>query len=138
MALEEENRDVNFFSLCKLINVKPSDITSRAFVLLKEKLCDCYIQYWSDRIKTFSKMATYCLLKQRFGVENYIRDVDKRTHRIIISKMRIRNTRLAIERGRFSKTPRNERVCLFCKANNSFSGIEDEQHVLLRFSRYIY
>ena len=32
-----------FSSLCKLINVKPSDITSEAFVLLKAKLCDCYI-----------------------------------------------------------------------------------------------
>ena len=29
-----------FSSLSKLINVKPSDITSEAFVLLKEKLCD--------------------------------------------------------------------------------------------------
>ena len=125
-----------FSSLCKLINEKPSDITSEAFVLLKEKLCDCYIQYWSDRIKTLSKMDTYCLLKQRFGFENYIRDVNIRTHRIILSTMRISNHRLAIETGRFSKTPRNERLCLFCKANNNFSEIEDEQHVLLRCSRY--
>ena len=63
-----------FSSLCKLINVKPSDITSEAFVLPMEKLCDSYIQYWSDRIKMFSKIDTYCLLKQRFGFENYIRD----------------------------------------------------------------
>ena len=81
-------------------------------------------------------MDTYCLLKQRFGFENYIRDVNIRTHRIILSKMRISNHRLAIETGRFSKTPRNERLCLFCKANNNFSEIEDEQHVLLRCSRY--
>ena len=82
-----------FSSLCKLINVKPSDITSEGFVLLKEKLCDCYIQYWSDRIKTFSQMDTYCLLKQRFGFENDIRDVNIRTHRIILSKMIISNHR---------------------------------------------
>ena len=68
--------------------------------------------------------------------KNYIRDVNIRTHRIILSKMRISNHRLAIETGRFSKTPRNERVCLFCKANNNFSEIEDEQHMLLRSSRY--
>ena len=119
-----------------MLNVKPSDITSKAFVLLKEKLCDCYIQYWSNRIKTFSKMDTHCLLKQRFGFEYYIRDVNIRIHRIILSKMRISNHRLAIETGRFSKTPQNERLCLFCKANNNFSEIEDEQHVLLRCSRY--
>ena len=40
-------------------------------------------------------MDTYCLLKQRFGFENYIRDVNIRTHRIILSKMRISNHRLA-------------------------------------------
>ena len=77
------------------------------------------------------------MIKQMFGFENYIRDVNIRTDRIIISKMRISNHRLAIETGRFSKTPRNERLCLFCKANNNFSEIEDEQHVLLRCSRYI-
>ena len=35
-----------FTSLCKLISEKPTDFTSEAFVLLNEKLCDCYIQYW--------------------------------------------------------------------------------------------
>ena len=69
---------VSFFSsLCNLINVKPSDLTLETFVLLKENLCDYYIRYWSERIKTFSKMDTYCLLKQRFGLENYISDVKK-------------------------------------------------------------
>ena len=37
-------------------------------------------------------MDTYCLLKQRFGLENYISDVKKRAHRIILSKIRISNT----------------------------------------------
>ena len=120
-----------FTSLCKLINVKLSDITSEAFVLL----CSFYIQYWTARIKTFSKMDTYCLLKQRFGLENYIRDVNISVHRKIISKMRISNHRLAIETGRFSKTLRNKRICLFCKAYNIFE-IEYEQDVLLRCSRF--
>ena len=68
-----------FSSLCKLVNVKPSDVTLETFVLLKEKLCDYYIIYWSERIKMFSKMDTYCLLKQRFGLENYISDVKKKS-----------------------------------------------------------
>ena len=61
------------------INVKPSNVPLETFVLLKEKLCDYmyYILYWSERIKTFSKMDTYCLLKQRFGLENYISDLKK-------------------------------------------------------------
>ena len=58
-----------FSSLCKLVNVKPSDVTLETFVLLKEKLCDYFIRYWSERIKAFSKMDTYCLLKQSFGLD---------------------------------------------------------------------
>ena len=65
-----------FTSLCKMIDVKSSDVTLEAFVLLRSKLCDRYIQYWSNCIKTFSKMDTHCLMKQRFGLENYIRDVN--------------------------------------------------------------
>ena len=48
--------------------------------------------------------------------------------------MRISNHKLAIEMGLFSKLPRNERTCLFCKANN-ITALEDEQHVLLQCSR---
>ena len=33
------------------------------------------------------------------------------------------------------KTPRNERICLHCKTDN-FSEIDDEQHLLLKCSRF--
>ena len=32
-------------------------------------------------------------------------------------------------------TPRNERICLHCKTDN-FSEIDDEQHLLLKCSRF--
>ena len=51
----------------------------------------------------------------------------------MLSKIRISNHRLAIETGRFSKTPRNERICLHCKTDN-VSEIDDEQHLLLQLS----
>ena len=89
-----------FTSLCKMIDVKSYDVTLEAFVLLKEKLCERYIQFRSDRLKTFSKMVTYCLLKQNFGLENYISDVNIRELRVVLSKMRISNHRFAIETGR--------------------------------------
>ena len=56
-----------FSSLCKLVNVKQSDVALETFVLLKEKLCDYHIRYWSERIKTFSKMDTYCCLSRGLG-----------------------------------------------------------------------
>ena len=42
---------------------------------------------------------------------------------------------MAIETDRFSKTPRNTRLCIFCKANIIYE-IEDEQHVLLQYSKF--
>ena len=42
-SLNIENVHVKF---CKFL----LGITSEVFVLLKEKFCDCYIKYWSDRI----------------------------------------------------------------------------------------
>ena len=44
--------------------------------------------------------------------------------------MRISNHRLAAERGRYYKIPRNERLCEFCKTHHIFQ-VEDEMHNLL-------
>ena len=68
--------------------------------------------------KTFSKMDTYCLMKQRFGLENFKRDLNIRADRTMLTKTRISNHILAVETGRFSKIPRNERLCEFCKAES--------------------
>lgn len=124
-----------FTSLCKMLDMKVSEVTVATTTLLRMKLCDKYIQYWSGSIKSFSKLDTYSSVKQNFGMENYISDVKTRPHRITLTKMRISNHRLAIETGRFSRIPRNDRVCGYCKANDIFE-IEDEKHVLLRCAAY--
>ena len=38
-------------NLCKLMYIKSTDVSSESFILLKEKLYERYIQFWSDRIK---------------------------------------------------------------------------------------
>ena len=55
--------------------------------------------------------------------------------RIEFSSNQIRSYIHSIETGRFSKTPRNERICLHCKTDN-FSEIDDEQHLLLKCSGF--
>ena len=42
-----------------------------------------------------------------------------------------------METGRFSKTPHEERLCTFCKANQKPS-VEDEMHVLIHCPRYAF
>ena len=54
--------------LCKLVNVKPSDLTSEAFVLLKEKLCNYYILNWPERIKNVQQNGNLLFAKANVWV----------------------------------------------------------------------
>ena len=74
----------------------------------------------------FSKLDTYNSFKCRFNMKGYFNSISNREHRDHYSKIRISNHRLAIETGRFNKTPRNDRICLYCK-NRSNPVIEDEK-----------
>ena len=73
--------------------------------------------------------------KNKFCMGGYLGTISNRTHRVWYTKVRISNDRFAVETGRFSKTPRNERVCLFCKKQQK-SAVEDEKHVLVHCPRY--
>ena len=68
-------------------------------------------------------------------MEGYLDTILNRTHRIWYTKIRISNHRFAVETGRFSKIPRDERLCLFCKKHTN-SVTEDEKHVLLHCPWY--
>ena len=59
-------------------------------------------------------------------MEGYLDTILNRTHQIWYTKIRISNYR-------FSKIPRDERLCLFCKKKQTNSVIED---VLLHCPRY--
>ena len=66
-------------------------------------------------------------------MEGYFDTILNRAHRIWYTK--ISNHRFAVETVRFSKIPRDERLCLFCEKQSN-SVIEDEKHVLLHCPRY--
>ena len=61
-------------------------------------------------------------------MEGYLDTILNKTYRVYYSKIRISNHRFAIETGRFSKIPRDERLHLFCK-KQSKSVIEDKKHI---------
>ena len=117
-------------SLFKMINIDVEHISQEAVVLLRNKLCDLYIKYWINGIDSFSKMDSYRSFKSNFIQEDYFNDITNRAHRASYTKIRISNHRLAIERGRYYKIPRNERYCEFCKRHQILQ-VEDEIHVLL-------
>ena len=63
-------------------------------------------------------------------MEGYLDTIFNRTHRNWYTKIRVSNQRFAVEAGRFSKIPRDEKLCLFCKHQTN-SVIEDANPVLL-------
>ncbi|MCU7800906.1 MAG: reverse transcriptase family protein [gamma proteobacterium symbiont of Lucinoma myriamae] len=122
-------------NLCKAIDTNPEVISNDSVVSLKVKLCNKFVDYWHKTLHGFSKMDTYSSFKDKFCFERYLVTVGNRAHRVIYTKMRISNHRLAVETGRFHKIPRNERVCIYCK-NIGISQVEDEKHVLLQCERF--
>ena len=58
---------VSFFeNICDMAGIDPEYITQGFVVLLRNKLCDLYIQYCSNGINSFSKMDTYKSFKSIF------------------------------------------------------------------------
>ena len=96
---------------------------------ITNKLQDRYNSFWhsllfnDSRISGTNKLRTYREFKKEFKREQYLyADVDKQNLRNFI-KIRISNSNLNIERGRYINLPVDQRICQLCNV-----GIEDECH----------
>ena len=77
-----------------------------------------------DKKLTFIS-RTYGLIKKEAGEEPYLRAVSNVKDRISMSKFRLSNHKLMIEKGRHLNLAKFERKCPFCP------NVEDETHFLL-------
>lgn len=71
-----------------------------------------------------SKLYLYKNLKQNLRFEDYLR-TSNFTYRKLITKLRISDHNLNIEKGRHTNIPREQRLCLKCKT------LENEKHFIL-------
>ena len=78
-----------------------------------------------------NKLAFYGTLKKEIGMEKYLTEIRNIEHRKSMTKLRMSNHLLNIEKGRHMGLPRGERTCPFCPP-----AIEDEQHFLLKCDHY--
>ena len=74
-----------------------------------------------------SKLRTYKLLKTEIGREPYLNHIRNIEDRMTLTKFRLSNHNLMIEKGRHQNIPRNLRYCPFCPGK-----IEDEIHFLVK------
>ena len=94
-----------------------------------KKLDENYLNFWRSSIFDDSnsnhgnKLRTYRNLKDKYAVNTYLKlDIDKNIIKIF-TKIKISNSKLAIEQGRFHKTPVENRIRPLCKVD-----VEDEYH----------
>ena len=90
-----------------------------------------YEEVWRNKVLEKPKLRTYVQLKESICVENHLKVNLPKWKRSLISQLRCGCLSLAIETGRFTKTPLECITCPVCK-----NGVEDEAHFLFRCEQY--
>ena len=80
-----------------------------------------------------NKLRTFRSFKKNYEFEAYLSQVINIKHRIALTKLRISDHDLQIERERYAKPykPAKERICPIC-----FTGVEDETHFITKCDIY--
>jgi hypothetical protein len=89
------------------------------------------VELWRNCITNTAlhpKLRTFCTFKTNFVMETYLLNVRDFKLRRIISKFRLSNHQLAIEKGRHVRPiiPADQRYCKLCNSDK----IENEEHFL--------
>ena len=100
-----------------------------------QRLYDIFHQVaFADISRVNSKLRTYSLIKTEIGLEDYLSSNIKIStqDRIALTKFRLSNHDLMIEKGRHINVVRTERFCPFCP-----TLIETEMHFLLQCETFL-
>ena len=109
---------------------------------LKKMVKKYFEQKWREEREKIKdnegKLACYKGIKTKFGFEDYLLDIKNFQNRAALSRLRISNNCLEIERGRYKRppVPRDERFCKFCDSGNNIKPIGDEKHFLLECPQF--
>ena len=101
-----------------------SCIHSKAF----GRMSDIFHQEAFEKINNDeSKLRTFGKLKTSIGISEYLTEVKHIDSRVALSKIRLSNHDLMIEKGRHMKIDKTERFCPFCQTQ-----VETELHFILQ------
>lgn len=107
---------------------RDSVINVKCFIAqFRLRLKDIYTTQWRETVNTSSGLSLYREIKTVFEISDYLAVLDNFKHRQAISKMRLSSHKLNIERGRYTRIPRQDRKCELCNRND----IEDEYHFMI-------
>ena len=113
-----------------LIKSKPMPSKKFRVQTILDQVKKHFVECWEYEKSNSSKLSFYNAAKNKFAREAYLDVIKGFSRRYSTTKMRISSHDLEIERGRYSKTPRENRTCHWCKVSMGSETIEDEYHVL--------
>ena len=81
--------------------------------VVKNRVCDQYLQTWSNNVYNSEKCINYRLFKTKFVLEDYLVKLPIK-YRKAICKLRLSSHVLPVEQGRYKNISRSERYCTLC------------------------
>ena len=122
--------------LSKLVTAKPLPSKKFRMQRILRILSKHFANCWQYEKSTSTKLSFYNSCKQKFGREAYLDTSKGFWRRYNTTKIRISSHDLEIESGRYNMTPRELRICNWCKCSMRTDVIEDENHLLFECDLY--
>jgi hypothetical protein len=114
------------------VGISPESEIANIHRVAFEKLKENFHQQSFDEISSeHSKLRTYAKLKTVTGLEEYLNSVENVRDRTALTKIRLSNHSLMIEKGRHQGLQENERLCPFCD-----NEIENEFHFVMECNTF--
>ena len=136
----EENKTSTYIpifdNLSSLVKAKPLPSKKFRVEYITNTLRNHFIQSWEHEKCNSSKLSFYNIHKIRFEREIYIDEVKGFSRRYNTTQLRISAHELEIERGRYTKTPKESRICHWCNTSMGVKTVENENHVLFECDLY--
>ena len=89
-------------------------------------------EIWKNDIEHVPKLRTYCIFKNEYTTEPYVRCILNRSYRSLLAQFRSGILPLRVETGRYQNIPPEFRLCLMCNEN----VCEDETHFMFDCALY--
>ena len=123
----------NFNSYISKIVPNPSELELLSRSDLIKRLNDVYDRYWWSKLLDSPKAISYVSFKNTVFLEKYLYTIENLKHKIALSRFRLSNHNLLIERGRHMRPrlERNDRKCFVCS-----DKIENEMHFVTECPLY--
>ena len=121
----------NFCTYCSNFDLDLNTCIKRPKYNIEKMCSENYDIFWKTQILQSTKAESYNKFKDNISLEKNLIIRYNLKHKIALTRFRMSNHTLLIEKGRHAKIDKTERKCYFCP-----DTIENEQHFLISCPLY--